>query len=172
MSSVIEVQVLRALALQARHESSGALAALERALVLAEPEGYVRLFVDEGASMTALLSELLKTRRKGPRDARQRAVSGYARLLLAALESPHASTGPTVGRASENDQLLPAPLTTREREVLELIAGGLSNREIAARLFIATSTVKGYVHSLLRKLEADSRTKAISRAHELNLLSE
>jgi len=99
-------------------------------------------------------------------------VSGYARLLLAALESPHASIGPTVGRASENDQLLPAPLTTREREVLELIAGGLSNREIAARLFIATSTVKGYVHSLLRKLEADSRTKAISRAHELNLLSE
>jgi LuxR family maltose regulon positive regulatory protein len=56
--------------------------------------------------------------------------------------------------------------------VLASIAEGLSNREIAARLFIATSTVKGYVHSLLRKLEADSRTKAISRARELHLLSE
>jgi LuxR family maltose regulon positive regulatory protein len=64
------------------------------------------------------------------------------------------------------------PLTAREREVLELIAEGLSNREIAARLFIATSTVKWYVHSLLRKLEADSRTKAISRARERHLLSE
>jgi LuxR family maltose regulon positive regulatory protein len=56
--------------------------------------------------------------------------------------------------------------------VLKLIAEGLSNREIAARLFIATSTVKGYVHSLLRKLEVDRRTKAISRARELHLLSE
>ena len=171
MSSVIEILALRALALQARHESSEALAALERALVLAEPEGYVRLFVDEGAPMKTLLSELLKGR-KGARDSRQRALLGYARRLLAAFESPHTNTEPAVGLAPESDRPMLDPPTAREQEVLALMAEGLSNREIAARLFIATSTVKGYVHSLLRKLEADSRTKAISRARELHLLSE
>src|ERR671911_525848 len=79
MSSVIEILALRALALRARHESSEALAALERALVLAEPEGYVRVFVDEGAPIKTLLSELLKARSKGPRDARQHALLGYVR---------------------------------------------------------------------------------------------
>jgi LuxR family maltose regulon positive regulatory protein len=172
MSSVIEILALRALALQARHESSEALAALERALTLAEPEGYVRVFVDEGVPMAALLSEILKQRRGGYRNARRRAVSVYARRLLMAFESPHTNAEPPVGRSPESDRPMLDPLTSREREVLVLIAEGLSNREIAARLFIATSTVKGYVHSLLRKLEADSRTKAISRARELHLLSE
>jgi len=170
--SVIEILTLRALALQAQHESGEALAALERALRLAEPDGYVRLFVDEGAPMEALLSEFLKARSKGSRDSRQHAMLGYTQRLLAAFESRHMSTEPPVGRAPESDQPLLDPLTTREREVLELITEGLSNQEIAARLFIATSTVKGYVHSVLRKLEADSRTQAISRAHELHLLSE
>jgi LuxR family maltose regulon positive regulatory protein len=91
--------------------------------------------------------------------------------LLAALESPHTSTDPSVEPASESSQSVPVPLTTREREVLTLVVEGLSNREIAARLFIEVSTVKGYVHSLLRKLEVDSRTKAVARAHELHLLS-
>jgi LuxR family transcriptional regulator, maltose regulon positive regulatory protein len=174
MSSVIEILALRALALQAQHESSEALAVLEQSLLLAQPEGYVRIFVDEGVPMAALLSELLKARSKGYRDSRQRALLGYARRLLAAFESPHTSTDPPVpgGCAQEQDQPLLDPLTAREQEVLTLIAEGLSNREIAARLFIATSTVKGYVHSLLRKLEVDSRTKAISRAHELHLVSE
>jgi LuxR family maltose regulon positive regulatory protein len=172
MSSVIEILALRALALQARQESSEALAVLERSLVLAEPEGYVRVFVDEGAPMAALLSELLKTWRKGSRGAKQLTSLTYVRRLLAVFESPHTSTEPPVGRASESDQPLLDPLTAREREVLELITEGLSNQEIASRLFIATSTVKGYVHSVLRKLEVDSRTRAISRAHELHLVSE
>jgi LuxR family maltose regulon positive regulatory protein len=171
MSSVIEILSLRALALQARHDSSEALAALERALTLAEPEGYARVFVDEGAPMAALLSEILKQRRGGSRNARRRAVSVYARRLLVAFGSPYTNSEPPVGRAPESARPMLDPLTAREREVLELIAEGLSNKEIAARLFIATSTVKGYVHSLLRKLEADSRTKAISRARELHLLS-
>jgi LuxR family maltose regulon positive regulatory protein len=172
MGSVIEILALRALALQARRESSESLLTLESALTLAEPEGYARVFVDEGAPMADLLSEILKRRRRGSRNARRRAVSVYARRLLVAVEAPHASTKPPVGRTSESDLPLFDPLTAREREVLKLIAEGLSNREIGARLFIATSTVKGYVHSLLRKLEADSRTKAISRARELQLLSE
>ena len=176
MGSVIEILALRALALKARHESSEALAALERALVLAEPEGYVRLFVDEGAPMAALLSELLKARSRGLRNARQYPFHGYVRSLLAEFESPHTSTDPLVpgGYVPGQDQPRPEhlPLTAREREVLLLITEGLSNQEIATRLFIATGTVKGYVHSILRKLEVDSRTQAISRAHELHLLSE
>jgi LuxR family maltose regulon positive regulatory protein len=122
--------------------------------------------------MAVLLSEIFKRRRRGARNARQHAVSVYARLLLVAFESPHTNTEPLVGHAPESDRPMLDPLTAREREVLELIAENLSNREIADRLFIATSTVKGYVHSLLRKLEVDSRTKAISRARELHLLSE
>jgi LuxR family maltose regulon positive regulatory protein len=172
MGSVIEILALRALALQAEHDSSDALAALERALALAQPEGYVRLFLDEGASMKALLSELLNARRKGGSKGKRLTSLTYVRRLLAAFEAPHTSTGPSVEHGSQSGQSLYVGLTTREREVLKLIAEGLSNREIAARLFIATSTVKGYVHSLLRKLEADSRTKAISRARELHLLSE
>ena len=172
MGSVIEILALRALALQARQEWSESLPALESALTLAEPEGYVRVFVDEGAPMAVLLSEIFKRRRRGARNARQHAVSVYARRLLVAFESPHTNTEPLVGHAPESDRPMLDPLTAREREVLELIAENLSNREIADRLFIATSTVKGYVHSLLRKLEVDSRTKAISRARELHLLSE
>src|SRR5215210_2682879 len=172
MGSVIEILALRALALQARQEWSESLPTLESALTLAEPEGYVRVFVDEGAPMAALLSEICKRRRRGSRNARQRAVSVYARRLLVAFESPHTNTEPPVGRAPESERPMLDPLTMREREVLTLVVEGLSNREIAARLFIEVGTVKGYVHSILRKLEADSRTKAISRAHELHLLSE
>jgi LuxR family maltose regulon positive regulatory protein len=172
MGSVIEIVALRALALKARHESGEALTALERALALAEPEGYVRLFVDEGAAMKTLLSELLKRRRKEPRDARQLALLGYARRLLTAFESPHTSTEAAIGRASDADQLLLDALTPREEEVLALIADGLSNPEIAVRLFIATSTVKGYVHSIFRKLDVDSRTRVVARARELLLISE
>jgi LuxR family maltose regulon positive regulatory protein len=173
MGSVIEILTLRALALQARHESGGALAALESALVLAQPEGYVRVFVDEGAPMAALLSELLKARSRGPRDARRRVLLGHARWLLAAFESPRKSTDPPVpgGFAQDQDQPLLDPLTSREQEVLALIAGGFSNREIAARLFIEVGTVKGYVHSLLRKLGVENRTKAVARARGLRLVA-
>jgi LuxR family maltose regulon positive regulatory protein len=174
MGGVIEILALRALALQAQHESSEALAGLERALVLAEAEGYVRLFVDEGASMEILFSELLKAQRRGPRDAKQHPLLGYVQRLLAAFESPHTSINlpPPAGFASGHDQLLLDPLTAREREVLTLIAEGLSNQEIADQLFIEVGTVKGYVHSILRKLEVDSRTKAISRARELHIVFE
>jgi LuxR family maltose regulon positive regulatory protein len=171
MGSAIEILVLRALALYARRETSGAFVALERALTLGEPEGYVRVFVDEGAPMAALLSEFLKAPRKGGRGAKQLASLGYVQRLLAVFESPLTGTEPPAQHARAAGQLLPEHLTRREREVLSLLAEGLSNREIAARLFIATSTVKWYVHSILRKLEVDSRTKAVARARELHLIS-
>jgi len=175
IGSIIEILALRALALQARHESSETLATLERSLVLAEPEGFVRVFVDEGAPMEALLWELFKARRRGPREAHQHLLLGYVRFLRAAFESPHASTDPPTPRGyytRGQDQPLLDPLTAREREVLKLLAEGLSNPEMAARLFIATSTVKGYVHIIFRKLEVDSRTKAVARARELGFVSE
>jgi LuxR family maltose regulon positive regulatory protein len=174
MGSAIEMLILRALALHARRETSGAFAALERALTLAEPEGYVRVFVDEGEPMAAPLSEFLKACRKGGRGAKQLASLGYVQRLLAVFESPHTGTEPPAAaqHAQVTGQPLPEHLTRREREVLALIAEGFSNQEIAARLFIATSTVKWYVHSILRKLEVDSRTKAVARASELHLVSE
>jgi len=174
MGRVIEILVLRTLALKKRGDRGEALAALERALMLAEPEGYVRIFVDEGRLMAVLLSELLNARHKGPREAHQHTLLGYVRRLLVAFESPHSGTTPPPpgGYASGQEQLLAEQLTAREREVLELIAEGFSNQEIAARLFIVNSTVKGYVHSIFRKLEVDSRTKAVARAHELHLLSQ
>jgi len=174
MGSAIEILILQALALHARRETSGAFVALGRALTLAEPEGYVRVFVDEGTPMAALLSAFLKALHKGGRGAKQLATLGYVRRLLAVLESPHTGAEPPAPaqHAQARDQLLTEHLTRREREVLALIAEGFSNREIAARLFIATSTVKWYVHSILRKLEVDSRTKAVARGRELHLTSE
>jgi LuxR family maltose regulon positive regulatory protein len=173
MGSVIEMLILRALALYAQRETSGAFAALERALTLAEPEGYIRVLVDEGRPMAALLSEF-KARRRGGRGTKQLASLGYVRRLLAVFESPHTGAEPPspVQHAQATGQPLPEPLTRREREVLSLLAEGFSNREIAARLFIAPSTVKWYVHSILRKLEVDSRTKAVARGRELHLTSE
>jgi LuxR family maltose regulon positive regulatory protein len=174
MGSAIEILVLRALALHARRDTSGAFASLERALTLAEPEGYIRVFVDEGASMAALLSEFLKAPRKRGRGPKQLASLGYARRLLAVFESPHTGIEPAAPaqQTQATGQPLPEHLTRREREVLSLLAEGFSNREIAARLFIATSTVKWYIHSILRKLDVDSRTKAAARARELHLVSE
>ena len=165
MGSAIEILVLHALALRKPGDPSEALAALERALMLAEPEGYVRVFVDEGEPMKALLSEFLNTRRKGPREAHHRVLLDYGRRLLAAFDSPSASTGPST------EPPLLALLTAREREVLALIASGLSNREIAARLFVEVSTVKSYANGIFRKLGVQSRTQAVAEARALHLIS-
>jgi LuxR family maltose regulon positive regulatory protein len=159
MGDTIQVLALRALALQNRGALNESLVTLERALLRAEPEGYVRVFVDEGAPMAALLSQFLKARRKGTRDERHHALLAYARRLLAAFES--APTRPPLDR-----------LTARERRVLDLIAAGLSNREIGARLFVEVSTVKTYANSIFRKLDVESRTQAVAQAHALHLLSD
>ena len=102
--SVIEILILRVLALKKRGDPGGTLAALERTLMLAEPEGYVRIFVDEGEPMAALLSEFLNARRKEPRRTHHRILLDYVRRLLAAFESPRPSAEPSTG------PLLLAPL--------------------------------------------------------------
>jgi LuxR family maltose regulon positive regulatory protein len=154
MNSVLEILVLRAMALEAQGNRTGALSTLERALMLAEPEGYVRLFVDEGTPMRLLL-----------RDAQARGiVPEYVATLLAAFGEPTASRLPSKAGS------LIEPLTDREREVLGLLLEGASNREIARRLVLSINTVKRHIYNLCGKLGVQSRTQAIVKARTLNLL--
>jgi LuxR family maltose regulon positive regulatory protein len=159
MRSTVEILALQAVALRAQGDTRGAMNALERALSLAEPEGYVRTFVDEGAPMEALLRNALS----------QGIASGYVRNLLAAFSaSEYGSAG--ARHPGPHAQSLAEPLSPREVEVLRLIADGSSNREIAEELFIATTTVKKHVSNILGKLGVTNRTRAVARARELGLL--
>jgi len=160
MGHVIEILMLQALAFEARGETERALAALERSLALAEPEGYVRTFGDEGAPMAALLTRLLERRRDG--------VSPWYvdRLLTQILADAAASGSP---QRTDSSPLL-EPLSERELEVLRLVADGLSNREIAQRLFVSVGTVKAHVNHVYGKLLVRSRTQAVARARELQLI--
>jgi len=149
--------------LWSRNEKEGAVSTLARALVLAEPEGYVRTFADEGAAMGELLSEVLDAQQRGRRDIGTPSVPAqYLAKLLAALAREDG--------APAADERLPEPPSERELEVLALIAAGASNAEIAGKLFVSTSTVKTHVNNLYRKLDARSRTQAVARAREMGVL--
>jgi LuxR family maltose regulon positive regulatory protein len=156
MGYMIETLILQAMALQARGRPDQALAALGRALSLAEPEGYVRTFIDQGEPMGSLL-----------RQAVARGIEvDYVRTLLDALESEATASepSPTVHRA------LVEPLSERELEVLRLLAIGLSNKEIARTLVIAVGTVKQHLKNIYGKLEVHNRTEAANRARDLGLV--
>jgi LuxR family maltose regulon positive regulatory protein len=154
---VIEVCALKALALQALGDTSAALASLERSLALAESEGYVRMYLNEGKPMAALL------RKAASNNVRP----DYVDQLLAAFEIAIARPpAPPLPRPSA----LLEPLTPRERDVLQLISQGLSNQEIAEKLFIALNTVKRHTSSIYGKLGVKSRTQAAAQARELGLL--
>ena len=157
LGSVLAILMLRALALEAQGNRTGAFSSLERALLLAEPEGYIRLFVDEGAPMLALLHH---ARGRG-------IVPEYIATLLSAFGEQHASDLPV---ASARHSLLVEPLTERERDVLRLLLEGASNRQIAQRLVLSVNTVKRHVYNICGKLEVRSRMQAIIRARALDLL--
>jgi LuxR family maltose regulon positive regulatory protein len=161
----IEVLALQALALRASGQGEQALVALERALALAEPEGYVRTFVDQGAPMRPLLQKVVA--HSQPTD--------YASRLLATLEAE----SQFVRQRSERDPLTvrrPSaegwvdPLSEREQEVLRMLHTHLSRKEIADELGISVNTVRFHVKNIYGKLDVHSRSEAIDRARDLNLL--
>ncbi len=157
VGSVLEILLLQAVALATRGNRASALTTLGRALALAQPQGYVRLFVDEGIPMLTLLRES---------QARGMMPDYVATLLSAFGAQPQASAAPSVPM---NSPLL-EPLTTREREVLQLLAAGASNGEIARRLVLSLGTVKKHVSNICGKLGVQSRTQAVAHAQALHLL--
>jgi LuxR family maltose regulon positive regulatory protein len=165
--SVIEIQALRALALAAHGDHASALGALTEALTLARPQGYVRVFADEGAPMCALLAQL-STARPGQQHAAGRLGPGYLAALVRACGQ--ADTAPPQRRAAAAPPGLAEPLTGRELEVLRLLAAGRSNQRIAHDLVVALDTVKKHVTHVLGKLGAANRTEAAARARQLGLI--
>jgi LuxR family transcriptional regulator, maltose regulon positive regulatory protein len=165
--SIIEIQALRALALAARGDHRGALDALAEALTLACPQGYVRVFADEGAPMHALLAGL-SAARPGRPHTDHRIDPGYLAALVRACGQ--ADAGPPQRRTAAAPPGLTEPLTDRELEVLRLIAAGKSNQRIAHDLVVALDTVKKHVTHVLGKLGAANRTEAVARARQLGLI--
>jgi LuxR family maltose regulon positive regulatory protein len=144
----IEVYAVQALARQALGETAKALDALRRALELATPEGAVRPFLELGPPLAALMRPLA------------------ADFPEVAVRVSGAAPAPI----EIDDSRLLEPLSTREREVLELLFGGLSNKEIAARLFVSVNTVKTHVRNIYGKIGAGNRSQAMVRIRELGLL--
>ncbi len=167
--SAIELLILQAEALHASGETKQALEQLSRALTLAEPEGYIRRFVDEGEPVARMLAQL---RRRPPTGQPGSSSTHYREHLLSLLNGTHDEGTPHPAAATPRPGTYPPgePLSERELEVLRLIITGCSNREIADRLVIAVSTVKWYVNVIYGKLQVESRTKAVARARELNLM--
>ena len=163
MNRVIELSLLETLAWQAQGEDSRARAALERALAVAQPEGYLRIF-DQEAAITRLLVEA----------AHQGISQEYIRQILAVIGAPKtpAAGGESVsflaGKAVRLDY--GEHISERELEVLRLMARGASNHAIAERLVIRVGTVKSHINHILVKLDAHNRTEAVARARGLGLI--
>ena len=179
MGRVIEMLALQVTVSVAQKEETEALAAVEHALALAEPEGYIRTFVDEGEPMRGVIANwrVVTGRSKNLTEVQTRLMA-YAEKLLVAFPS-HASqlliiaqhpfgTGEQASSPALQSSLVD-PLSARELEVLHLIAEGLSNLSIAQKLFLSTGTVKVHLKHIYGKLDVNSRTQAVARLHELNL---
>src|SRR5262245_43866360 len=166
--SIIEIRALRALALGA---TGGQAAAEELAgtLALAAPQGYVRVFADEGPPMAALLGQVATAHRDGQPAARQVPLGHLAAVLRACAPASRAPESGRSGRISIPG--LTEPLTARETEVLHRLAAGAPNQQIADDLVVTLATVKKHVTHLLGKLGAANRTEAVARARQLGLIS-
>ena len=154
---MMDILILRALALQQMGDIDQALLAIGKAFTLAEPEGYQRIFVDEGEPMARLLYQALS---RGIAPA-------YASQLLDVIVKESEMIRPA-DMAKSSDLI--EPLSERELEVLRLIAEGLTNQEVASRLYISLSTVKGHAANIFGKLGVNNRTQAVARARSLGLL--
>jgi LuxR family maltose regulon positive regulatory protein len=149
---VLELLVLRSLALQRMGHREGAVDALHRAVSLAEPEGYVRVFADEGQPIARLLAALAKRDGETP--------------YLSVLHTAAAGTG---GSASAAQGLID-PLSDRELDVMRLLMSELTGPEIAQQLFVSLNTLRTHTKNIYAKLGVTSRRAAVRRATELNLL--
>jgi LuxR family maltose regulon positive regulatory protein len=159
-SRAIEIQMLQALAFQAGDDTEQAMATLEQALTLAEPRGFIRIFVDEGPPMARLLHEALS----------RGIVPDYVRQLLGAfpLDEPEQVIST---KSKVNQSELIEPLSEREIEVLVLIAEGLTNQEISSRLYVTLNTVKTHTRQIYAKLGVHTRTQAVARGRALGLIN-
>ena len=162
MGRAIEILVLGALALEAQGDIPGALDRLARALALAEPEGYVRVFVDGGPPMAQLLGQLQ----------RKAVAAGYVTRLLAAFEGATKDDADADIRrkAESGPSSLVEPLSKRELEVLRLLGTELSGPEIARELVISLNTMRTHTKNIYSKLGVNNRRAAVGRAEELGLL--
>ncbi|QBD81640.1 hypothetical protein EPA93_38990 [Ktedonosporobacter rubrisoli] len=167
VSGMISFHNLQAQVCDLRGDTASSLAALHQALVLAQPAGFVRIFVDEGEAVAVLLKHFVAAQRKYGRTAMHKSLLLYANKLIAAFDAPAKQTHyiPQI-RASQ----LIDPLSEREIEILQLIAAGHKNQEIADKLVIVIGTVKAHVNNIYRKLGVRSRVQAISRAQALHLI--
>jgi LuxR family maltose regulon positive regulatory protein len=166
--SLIEAGALRALGLAACGQDVDAVNALAEALTLACPQGYVRVFADEGPPMAALLARLIAAQRAD--QAAAGVPLGCLARLQRAFDAGHPKPGLRSGTAPAAVPGLVEQLTSRELEVLEMLAAGRSNQAIASELVITLDTVKKHVSHVLGKLGAANRTEAVTRARELGLI--
>jgi LuxR family maltose regulon positive regulatory protein len=155
----LKVMALQAVALHAQGEKDKAMQVLGDALALAEPGGFIRLFIDEGEPMRRLIADCRLQIANTSQNLRL-----YLDKLLAAFDSS------TNENRTSKIQNWVEPLSERELQVLRLIDQGLSNREIGVRLVLALDTVKGHNRRIYDKLQVQSRTEALARARELGLL--
>ncbi len=186
VTSVIEIHVLQALVLYELGEAEQAVQRLASALALGEPEGFRRIFLDEGRVMALLLA---RCRASKPEPGVYLPTPGYVQSLLEVSQREAGITSPEMTRAlpdqhgataqarhpaepatTRTPDGLPISLSAREVEVLGLIAAGHSNQEISAQLFLALNTVKRHVYNIFTKLDVKNRTQAVTRARQLGLI--
>jgi DNA-binding CsgD family transcriptional regulator len=167
---VIEIQALLALAMAADGDEERAVPTLAAALTLAHPQGYIRVFADEGPSMGALLGRLIATQPRRQPVAGTVPLAYLGRLARAVQPNIAGRYRPSrPGRAIATGPVI--ALSERELQVLHLLAAGKQNREIADELYITRDTVKKHITHILDKVGAVNRTQAIAHARELGLLS-
>jgi LuxR family maltose regulon positive regulatory protein len=153
---LIDLFILQALAIDAQGNLDQALSCLERALLLAEPQGFVRIFLDNGNPIIHLLQEA----------ARRNIAADYAIKLLNLIDKDDQTDGPIHSPSS----LLLDPLSDRELEVLQLIAQDLSYQEMADQIMVSLNTVRTHVKNIYSKLMVHKRSEAVAKAKELNLI--
>jgi LuxR family maltose regulon positive regulatory protein len=162
----IEILSLQAISLNAQGKNDRAFSVLGKALAMAEPGGFVRVFIDEGPRMARLLYEI-----SANADVLSSEISlDYVQRLLAAFpEIEPEQTSPSKVHSPDSEWI--EPLTERELEVLQLIADGLTNAKIASKLYLSLNTVKAHTRSIYGKLDVNNRTQAAARARELGLIT-